>query len=306
MAGFKRIFLFIAVNVLVMLTLSLVLSLFGVQPYLNRYGIDYQALMVFCLIWGFGGAFISLALSRIMAKWIMGVKVIDPATHDMRLRQLVDKVHRLARSAGLTTMPQVGIFESPELNAFATGPSRSRSLVAVSSGMLQQMNDAEVEGVIGHEIAHIANGDMVTMTLLQGVVNAFVMFLARILAFVISNAMRDRNDRGGAISGMAHYFLVMVLEMVFMVFGSMVVMAFSRHREFRADAGSAKIAGRNNMINALKALQQHHENRQLPEMANRGAAVQALMISGKQPKFLGLFASHPPLAERIRRLETLR
>lgn len=299
MAWFKRISLFLLVNFLVIITLSFLLHLFGVRPYLNRYGIDYNQLALFALIWGMGGAFISLALSRKMAKWLMGVKVIDPETRDPELRDLVQLVHHLARSAGLATLPQVGIYESPEPNAFATGPTRSRSLVAVSSGLLQRMNPSELEGVLGHEITHITNGDMVTMTLLQGVVNAFVIFLARAIAFAITQAGRDRDDNRR--SGFGSYFLVQfALEIVFMMLGSIVVAAFSRYREFRADAGGARLAGREKMVGALQALQRTFE------LADPRApkALQIFKISSRSTGWLRLFATHPPLEERIRRLQS--
>src|SRR5215510_1671617 len=185
----KRIFLFLAVNLLVLLTISIVLRLLGVPSSMGsgRYG----ALMAFCLVWGMAGAFISLALSRLMARWFMGVQVIDPRTSDPDLQELVQMVHGLAQRARLPAMPQVGIYDSPEVNAFATGPSRSRSLVAVSRGLLHAMRRGELEGVLGHEIAHIANGDMVTMTLIQGVINAFVMFLARIIAVAITSSRSE-------------------------------------------------------------------------------------------------------------------
>lgn len=193
----KRVFLFLTVNVLIMVTISLVLNLLGVQPYLTAKGIDYSSLAIFCLLWGFGGAFISLALSKVMAKWMMGVKILDPKTvSGANDRWLIQTVHQLAAKAGLQKMPEVGIYESEELNAFATGPTKNRSLVAVSTGLLDRMDRGEVEGVLGHEIAHIANGDMVTMTLVQGVVNAFVMFFARILAFAVSQLVDEENDIG--------------------------------------------------------------------------------------------------------------
>ena len=188
-----------------------------------------------------GGAFISPGMSRIMAKWMMGVQVIDPNTTDSHAQALVQTVSRLARSANIP-MPQVGVYESPDINAFATGPTKSRSLVAVSSGLLQRMNDAETEGVLGHEISHIANGDMVTMTLLQGVVNAFAMFLSRVIAWALVQGRRSDDDRGG--SYMMVYMVQMVIEMVLLMLGSLVVFAFSRYREFHADAGSARIGGR--------------------------------------------------------------
>ena len=217
----KRIFLFMAVNVLVVLTISVLLSVLGIQPYLRANGIDYGSLAAFCLVWGMGGAFISLALSKVMAKWSMGVQIIDPNTTDPTLRALVRAVDRLAQSAGIP-MPEVGIYESPEVNAFATGPTKRSSLVAVSTGLLQRMDQPEVEGVLSHEIAHVANGDMVTMTLIQGVVNAFVMFLARVIAFAAAQFMsRDRDDNEGFSYGI--YFLVQfVCEIVFMVLGTII------------------------------------------------------------------------------------
>jgi heat shock protein HtpX len=301
MAWMKRIFLFVAINILVVFTLSLLLRVFNVGPYLNAYGIDYSNLMAFCLVWGMGGAFISLGLSRIMAKWLMGVHVIDPGTRDPDLQQLLQTVHHLARGAGLSVMPEVGIYDSPEVNAFATGPTSRRSLVAVSSGLLSRMNNEEMRGVLGHEITHISNGDMVTMTLLQGVVNAFSMFLSRAIAFAIAQAMRgDRDDRDRASVPMFSFLIQMVLEVVFLLLGSMVIAAFSRYREFRADAGGARLAGRSNMIRALEALRRTYE---LVDPAAQ-PAVQTLKISGRPSGLLALFASHPPLEERISRLQS--
>ncbi len=294
---FKRIFLFLAVNFLVVITISTILSLLGVRPYINAYGLDYEALAIFCLIWGMGGAFISLGLSRIMAKWLMGVKVIDPNTSNPELRNLVDRVHRLALEARLPVMPEVGIYESPELNAFATGPMKSRSLVAVSSGLLNRMSDAETDGVLAHEVSHIANGDMVTMTLIQGVVNAFVMFLSRVIAFAVANALRgDRRDSG--FSYLTFYLVQFILEIFFMILGSMVVAWFSRYREFRADAGGARLAGREKMISALEALRRNFGTVD----PDAQPAVQALKISSRPRGIMRLFSTHPPLELRIARL----
>jgi heat shock protein HtpX len=196
-------------------------------------------------------------------------------------------------------MPEVGIYESPELNAFATGPTKSRALVAVSTGLLNRMNSAEIEGVLGHEVTHIANGDMVTMTLLQGVVNAFVMFLARVLAFAAATALRgDRDDRRGSdFSYPIFYITQFVLEIVFMIIGSMIVAWFSRYREYRADAGGARLAGRESMIQALEALRRAYDLND----PSAQPAIQAMKISGGK-SFLQLFSSHPPLEERIARL----
>ncbi len=301
MGWIKRIALFLALNFLVVMTISVVLNILNIRPYLDRaYGIGYQDLIIFCLLWGMGGAFISLALSRVMAKWMMGVKLIDPNTHDPEQKHLLTLVYKLARQAQLPVMPQVGIYHSNEVNAFATGPSRSRSLVAVSSGLLGRMQEREIEGVLAHEITHVANGDMVTMTLLQGVINAFVMFLARILAYALSGFGKDREGRGSG-SIMSYMLFVYLFEVVFMLLGSLVVAAYSRFREFRADAGGARLAGKESMIAALQSLRVlqgiHDKKEENPAMA-------AFKISHPTKKgFTRLFASHPPLEERIERLQ---
>lgn len=307
----KRFFLFIAVNLLVMLTLTIVFQIVlhffpqiggrrGTQGWLGY-------LAVFSLIMGMGGAFISLAMSRMMAKWMMGVQVIDPSTNDPELRELVRMVHGYAQRAGLPAMPEVGIYDSPDVNAFATGPSKSRSLVAVSTGLLQQMNRTETEGVIAHEVAHIANGDMVTMTLVQGIINAFVIFLSRVLAFLAAQALAgNRNsddDRPGIGQALIEFALVIVFEILFTMLGAIVVAWFSRQREFRADAGGMLLAGKAQMGGALRALQRIYD----PQLASEGATsgIQALKISGKSGGFLALFSTHPPLEERIAHLERL-
>ena len=251
MAFVKRIFLFLAVNLVVILTISFVLNILGVKPYLQAQGLNYTSLLLFCFIWGMAGAFISLGLSKMMAKWLMGVRIVD--AKDPEYASLVEMIHRLASEANLPAMPEVGVYESREVNAFATGPSKRRSLVAVSSGLLQRMNEKELEGVLAHEISHIANGDMVTMTLIQGVVNAFVMFLARVLAYVFSGfGKKSESSSGGSY---ASYIIFMYLfEFVFMILGSLIVAWFSRKREFRADRGGAYLAGKEKMIGALEAL----------------------------------------------------
>lgn len=290
MAFAKRTMLFLSVNVLIILTLSITLNLLGVGHYFSARGIDFRSLLIFCLVWGMGGAFISLALSRVMAKWMMGVKVIDPNTTDSAQRELVVTVHRLAQAANLPEMPEVGWYPSPEVNAFATGPTKSRALVAVSAGLLEKMDRAEVEGVLGHEIAHIANGDMVTMTLVQGVINALVMFLARVIAFFLANRGRDSNAAPS-------YFVVFILEIALSALGMIAVAAFSRYREYRADAGGAELAGRQKMISALEALQR---TTRLVDLTGK-ESLATLKISGKR-KF-SLFSTHPPLEERIARLK---
>lgn len=297
----KRIFLFLAVNLLVVLTISFLLNLLGVRPYLTAHGLDYQSLMIFCLIWGMGGAFVSLALSRKMAKWLLHVRVIDPHTRDPHMAKLINMVYDLSRAAHLTDMPEVGIYDSPEVNAFATGPSRRRSLVAVSSGLLQRMTDKEIEGVLGHEISHVANGDMVTMTLLQGVVNAFVMFLARVLAFALSGIGQNR-QRSSQGSYMSYTLFVFLFEVVFMILGSLIIAFYSRFREYRADRGGAQIAGKDKMISALEALRR---TTAIQDPAAEKPAIAAFKISHPTHRrgLIHLFATHPPLEARIERLK---
>ena len=294
----KRIFLLLAVNLLVMVTITVILGLLRVGNYFPQGGL--AGLAVFCLIWGFAGAFISLGLSRLMAKWMMGVQVIPPDTRDPRLQELVQMVHHLARQAGLPRMPEVGIYDSADVNAFATGPTRSRALVAVSTGLLGRMRQNEVAGVLAHEVAHIANGDMVTMTLIQGVVNAFALFLSRVLAFVISQALRSRDDRGG---GWIQFLLAQLFYILFSILGSIVVFWFSRIREYRADAGGARLAGRDNMLAALQALRRLYNPEIAAADARQSQAFQSLKISGARVGLARLFSSHPPLEERIARLE---
>jgi len=290
----KRIFLFLAVNILILATLSVTMRLLGVGNYFSARGIDYQALMTFCLVWGMGGAFISLSLSRVMAKWMMGVVVIDPDTREHELAELVRMVHNLAKAAGLPKMPQVGYYPSPEVNAFATGPTKSRALVAVSAGLLERMDRVQLEGVLAHEIAHVANGDMVTMTLVQGIINAFVMFLARVIAFFLANRGRDSES-----SSAPSYLVIFLLEMALSVLGMVVVSAFSRRREYRADEGGAQLAGRDKMINALEGLQRTVA---YADLTNK-ESLATLKISGKPKGLFSLFATHPPLEERIARLK---
>lgn len=294
----KRIILFIAVNALVLVTISLILNFFNVKPYLTPYGLDYNSLMIFCLIWGMAGAFISLGLSRIMAKWMMGVQVIDPARATGQERALVDMVYKLSKNAGLSGMPEVGIYSSPEVNAFATGPTQKRSLVAVSSGLLNRMNSAEVEAVLAHEVSHVANGDMVTMTLLQGVVNAFVMFFARVLAYAVMRMGRSKDDESAG-SPFMYSILVFLFEIVFMILGTIVIATYSRFREYRADAGGARLVGRDKMIAALEAL---GRTVQIQDPKAEQPAFQSMKISSGKP-LMRLFSSHPPLEDRIARLQ---
>lgn len=294
---FRRIALFLALNLAVLLMVSLLLNFLNIRPYLTEAGVNYTELLLFCLVWGFTGALISLALSRKIAKWTMGVKVISPSTKNPEELELLRMVHALAQEAHLPALPEVGIYRSNEVNAFATGPSRARSLVAVSTGLLSRMQEREIRGVLGHEVAHIANGDMVTMTLLQGVVNAFVMFLARVLAIALSSVGKKENRGGGYGS---YYLLTFLFEILFFLVGSMIIAAYSRFREFRADRGGARLAGKESMLAALQALRVLQEIKDPEEKG--AAAIAALKISTKKSGFQ-LFATHPPLEERIARLQ---
>jgi heat shock protein HtpX len=298
----KRVALFLLTNFLVIVTITLMTSLLGLDKYLTANGIDYKALAILCAIWGTAGAFISLFISKWVAKSSMGVKVIDPQTATGDARRLLDIVYGLTRKTGLTTMPEVGIYDSPELNAFATGPSKNNAIVAVSSGLLQSMDGEQVAAVLGHEISHVKNGDMVTLTLITGVVNAFAMFLSRILAYALSIAMaRGENDgsRGGFPVMMYSMFSIL-FSIVFTLFGTIVVAAFSRWREYRADRGGATLVGKGQMISALQVLKQNTEI-----VDHRAPSLAALKISA-QGGWSSLFASHPPIDKRIERLEELR
>ena len=287
----KRFGMIIIVNVLIMITINIVLNVLGVQPYLTSYGINYGSLAAFCLIWGFGGAFISLMLSKFMAKMMMGVKIIEPDTRDPEAQWIVQTVYRLARNANLSKMPEVGIFDTEEMNAFATGPSRNSSLVAVSTGLMRKMNKDEVEGVIAHEVAHVANGDMVTMTLVQGVVNAFGMFLARVIGHILSTQVEEKNAHT------VRWIATLILDILFSILGMFVVSAFSRWREYRADAGGAALGGKDKMIRALQRLQ--HETAPVPDEA----PLATFQISDRKSKFLSLLKTHPALEDRIARLQ---
>ncbi|MCC5813152.1 MAG: protease HtpX [Leptospira sp.] len=285
---FKRIGLFLITNILIIATISIITNLLGVRHWIEAEGINYTSLLIFCGLWGFIGAFISLAMSKVMAKWMMGVRVIDPNKASGIERDLFTRVQRLAAAAKIP-MPEVGIYESPEINAFATGPTKSSSLVAVSTGLLNYMDSQEVDGVLAHEISHVANGDMVTLTLIQGTVNAFSMFLSRVIAFAVGRMVRED------LEFVVRIVTTIVLDILFTILGSMVVAFFSRAREFRADAGGAKLAGRDSMVAALEKLRKY-SNQPVDE---RGAAIASLKISGKKSGFMQLFSTHPPLEVRI-------
>lgn len=297
MAMLKRVGLFILTNLMVMVTIGIVWSL--VSHFLGLAGLNSYIpfLIVFCSVWGMGGAFISLFMSKWMAKQFHGVKVIQPNHQDPQLRALVQKVHDFSRHAGLPKMPEVGVYESIDINAFATGPSKGNSLVAVSTGLLQRMNEKEVDGVLAHEVAHIANGDMVTMTLIQGIVNAFAMFFSRILANIVASNVDEK------LRGVVHFAVVILGDIAFTLLGSIVVNYFSRRREFRADAGGARYAGRENMIAALQKLRSVYD---LPIPPEEGATA-TLMISNRDKGGIAkLFMTHPPLEVRIAALQRAR
>jgi heat shock protein HtpX len=296
MVWFKRIALFVVTNILVMVTLSTAWTLIS-----GFLGIPFNpgtmsALMLWCLLWGMGGAFISLLMSKMMAKWMMGLTIIDPHTARANEQELISMVYSLAKTAGLPKMPEVAIYDSPEINAFATGPSKSNSLVAVSTGLLNSMNRDEVEGVLGHEVAHIANGDMVTMTLIQGIVNAFAMFFSRIISSVIASQVDEK------IRGIVHFASVIFFQILFTILGSVVVNYFSRQREYRADAGGARFAGRQKMISGLKKLQRQYDQI-APDSIGHSDGFATMKISSRSTGIRALFSTHPPLEERIRRLE---
>lgn len=294
MQFFKRFGYFILTNVLVIVTIGIAWSL--ISHFLGLAGINQYmpVLLLFCFVWGMGGSFISLMISKFAAKTFHGVKIIDPNTTQPELRALVEKVHEFSRRANLPKMPEVGIYESYDVNAFATGPSKKNSLVAVSTGLMQRMNEKEIDGVLAHEVAHIANGDMVTMTLIQGVVNAFAMFFSRILANVIASNVDEK------FRGIVHFAVVIIGDIAFTLLGSIVVNFYSRKREYRADAGSAKYSSTGNMIAALQRLQTLHET---PPSSDDSYAT--LKISGREKKgsIADLFMTHPALQDRINALE---
>jgi heat shock protein HtpX len=290
-----RILLFLATNAAVLVLISVVFQVLGIEGILAENGVDLnlQALLVMSAVIGFGGSFISLAISKFMAKRSMGVQIIEQPSNNTE-QWLVDTVRRQAQQAGIG-MPEVGVFNAPEPNAFATGMRRNSALVAVSTGLLQNMNTDEVEAVLGHEISHISNGDMVTLGLIQGVVNTFVIFLSRIIGHVVDRVV-FKTERG---YGPAYYVTSIVAQVLLSILATMIVMWFSRRREFRADAGGAALAGRGKMISALQALQRAHEPRDLPgEFAAFGIA------GGLGAGIKRLYMTHPPLEERIAALES--
>ncbi len=284
-----RILLYLATNLAILILLGTVMSILGVDTR------STSGLLVFAALFGMGGSFISLAMSKWIAKKATRAQVIDQPTNPTE-RWLMDTVRRQAELAGIG-MPEVAVYQAPDMNAFATGMKRDDALVAVSTGLLQNMSKDEVEAVLAHEISHVANGDMVTMALIQGVLNTFVIFLSRIAASIINNFLRQ-DEEGGGLGFMGYMAVTIVLELVFGLLASIIVMWFSRRREFRADSGAVQLAGRQKMIDALRRLQAHHEPSRLPEQ------MAAFGIRPREGGLTALFRSHPPLEARIRALQS--
>lgn len=293
----KRIGLFLLTNIAVIAVASITLSILGVGSFLDETGtnLNLQSLLIFCFVFGMAGAGVSLLLSKKIALWTTGVKIID-MPNNAQERWLMDTTRELSTKAGIG-MPDVGIFPMEQSNAFATGANRNKALMAVSSGMLQRFDKNELRAVIGHEIAHIANGDMITMTLLQGVINTFVMFLARVAGFVVVRVIL-KNERG---LGIGYYVTTIVMEILLMILASIIVMYFSRVREYKADAYAARLTRKEDMIGALKTLKREMNiPDQMPESLNAFG-----INAGKRTGMKALFMTHPPLDERIAALERL-
>jgi len=287
----KRIFLFLATNIPIIVLLSITLRILGVDSLLAENGSDLNlnALLIFASVFGFGGAFISLAASKWMAKKMTGVRIIDSPSNNVE-KWIIDTVEKQSKTVGIK-MPEVGIFPSPAMNAFATGASKNNALVAVSQGLLDNMSQGEIEAVIGHEMSHVANGDMVTLTLIQGVVNTFVIFFSRIIGHFVDRVIL-KNDRG---YGIGYFVATIFAEIILSILASTIVMYFSRKREFVADTGGADLAGHGNMINALKRLGQLEPDALPEQMAAFGINDKKGMMS--------LFSSHPSIESRIKALE---
>lgn len=287
---FKRVVLFVLTNLAILVVLGIVLNVLRAMGVFEAWGFEHGPLLVIALVFGFGGAFLSLAMSKAVAKWTTGAKVIERPRNDQE-QWLVRTVEALSRKAGIKT-PEVAVYDAPEPNAFATGMTKNKSMVAVSTGLLRQMGRDEVEGVLGHEVAHAANGDMVTLTLVQGVLNTFVIFFSRIVGRMVDSFLRGDRDGGGF--GIGYWVATIAAQIVFGILASIIVMWFSRWREFRADAAGAELAGRHKMIAALVGLQSTMEPSHLPDsMAAMG------IKGGKRSGLMALFRSHPPLEDRI-------
>ncbi len=289
----KRVLLFVLTNIAVLAVITIIMRVFGFDGYLYQNGLDYKALAVFSLLWGSVGSFISLAISKWMAKKTMGVQVIENPRNQTE-QWLVETVRRQAAEAGIG-MPEVGIFPSQSPNAFATGMKKNDALVAVSTGLLEHMSQQEAEAVLGHEVAHVANGDMITMALITGVMNAFVIFFSRVIGYALSALMRDEDGHASGVG----FFIGTILAQIVLGFLAMIVInSFSRWREFHADQGGAYLSSRENMISALQRLKQAHTEQLQGEFAAFG-------ISGGDSKLMRLLSTHPPLDDRIRALRQL-
>lgn len=298
----KRLFLFLGLNILIVACVSVLLDLFGVKPYITNAGLNFESLAIFCLIWGMVGSIISLLLSKKIAQWMLRVQMIRPndelSESEYRLFVMVEN---LASKAGLTTTPEVGIFPSRQCNAFATGASRNSSMIAVSTALLETLSDKELEAVLAHEMTHITNGDMVTMSLLQGVINAFVMFLSRALSYALVFGSKD--DRKNA-SHLSYFLFTILFEMVFLSLGSMLLFYVSRKREFAADKGAARLTTKEQMISALQTLD--HSTSISKKEYEKQKSFAAMMIRQSKPRtFSTLFSTHPTIEERISYLKSL-
>ncbi|MDR1911123.1 MAG: protease HtpX [Helicobacteraceae bacterium] len=289
-----RILLFLATNVAIVVVASVTLSILGVNSYLTSEGLDFRALLIFCFVFGMTGSFISLMLSKHLAKWATKTRIVSADTSDIKEARLVETVRQLAQQANIG-MPDVGIFPADQANAFATGWNKNRALVAISAGMLERYSDSEIRAVLAHEVSHVANGDMITLTLIQGVINTFVMFLARVIGYVVDRVVL-KNEEG---RGFGYVVTVVACEIVLSILASIIVMWFSRKREYAADEGAAYLAGAPSMIAALAHLQRESEMpNEMPKSLNAFG-----IAGGKQSGFARLFMSHPPLDKRIEALQ---
>ena len=301
---FKRICLFLGLNILIVASVSIICDLLQLRPYLTRTGLDLTSLAIFCMVWGMTASIISLLLSKKIARWMLGVRTLKVGANlSERERKLVDMVLRLSQKARLTSAPEVGVFNNQTCNAFATGATKNSALIAVSSGLLETLSEEELEAVLAHEMTHITNGDMITMSLLQGVINAFVMFLSRVCAFALSNAGRG-NNRRSSVSPMSFFFFTMIFEMIFLSLGSLLIFFVSRKREYAADKGAAILTSRSQMISALKTLESSRSPTKKEWEKEKSFA--AMMVRPvKKAGISRLFSTHPTVEERIAYLESL-
>ena len=294
----KRIFIFLMINFIIVMTISSIISILNLQPYISHFGLNISSLLIFSFIWGMVGSFISLLFSKQIVKSLLKIDIINKNPNTCEKAFLINTIKELLQNTRIEKMPEIGIYSSSEINAFATGATKNSSLVAVSTGLLNKMNEEEIKAVLAHEISHIENGDMVTMTLLQGLVNAFVIFLARAAAFLISNRGKNKNN----FSYFTFHLFSQIFQTIFMIFGWMGIAYFSRQREFRADTSGAKLVGKDKMIKALKSLQAM-QNTKEPVYQKNIDAISYFKITNSNKKRASLFASHPLLSERIEKLE---